>query len=92
MTYYYFDLFLLSVFFISLFYVLQKELKTEKNAFLHIALCAVLTAVFKYNWGVPFWGLEYEDAYAFSLCARQFGENGGYPPTKNGDIRSLLCA
>lgn len=72
MTYYYFDLFLLSVFFISLFYVLQKELKTEKNAFLHIALCAVLTAVFKYNWGVPFWGLEYEDAYAFSLCARQF--------------------
>ena len=21
-----------------------------------------------------------------------FGENGGYPPTKNGDIRSLLCA
>lgn len=20
------------------------------------------------------------------------GENGGYPPTKNGDIRSLLCA
>lgn len=22
----------------------------------------------------------------------QDGENGGYPPTKNGDIRSLLCA
>ena len=21
-----------------------------------------------------------------------YGENGGYPPTKNGDIRSLLCA
>ena len=21
-----------------------------------------------------------------------FGENGGYTPTKNGDIRSLLCA
>ena len=20
------------------------------------------------------------------------GENGGYPPTKNGDIRSFLCA
>ena len=26
-------------------------------------------------------------AYVFSA-----GENGGYPPTKNGDIRSLLCA
>ena len=23
---------------------------------------------------------------------REIGENGGYPPTKNGDIRSLLCA
>lgn len=23
---------------------------------------------------------------------RRTGENGGYPPTKNGDIRSLLCA
>lgn len=22
----------------------------------------------------------------------EYGENGGYPPTKNGDIRSLLCA
>ena len=22
----------------------------------------------------------------------EVGENGGYPPTKNGDIRSLLCA
>ena len=30
-----------------------------------------------------------------SFCytnAFDIGENGGYPPTKNGDIRSLLCA
>ena len=26
------------------------------------------------------------------LKYRKTGENGGYPPTKNGDIRSLLCA
>lgn len=29
---------------------------------------------------------------AIVSSAFHFGENGGYPPTKNGDIRSLLCA
>jgi len=28
----------------------------------------------------------------FNLGKPGGGENGGYPPTKNGDIRSLLCA
>ncbi len=28
----------------------------------------------------------------FTTDFKNFGENGGYPPTKNGDIRSLLCA
>ena len=42
-------------------------------------------------------GMEPGDAFesldeaALNFCSI-FGENGGYPPTKNGDIRSLLCA
>lgn len=28
--------------------------------------------MFKYNYGTHFYGLEYEDAYVFSFCARQF--------------------
>lgn len=31
--------------------------------------------------------LQYTDVKDYLI-----GENGGYPPTKNGDIRSLLCA
>jgi len=75
MKYYYFDLVLLLGFFVTLLYVIQKELRTDKKAVLYIVLCAALTIIFKYNWGIPFWGLEYEDAYAFSLCARQFSYN-----------------
>ena len=75
MKYYYFDLVLLLGFLVTLLYVIQKELRTDKKAVLYIVLCAVLTIIFKYNWGIPFWGLEYEDAYAFSLCARQFSYN-----------------
>lgn len=33
------------------------------------------------------------DRVSFSIMVSSYtGENGGYPPTKNGDIRSLLCA
>lgn len=28
----------------------------------------------------------------YFIKAGEDGENGGYPPTKDGDIRSLLCA
>ena len=75
MIYYYFDLILLLSFLIVLVYVIQKELKTDKKAVQYIIICVALTFIFKYNWGMPFWGLEYEDAYAFSFCSRQFSYN-----------------
>ena len=58
MIYYYFDLILLLSFLIVLIYVIQKELKTDKKAVQYIIICVALTFVFKYNWGMPFWGLE----------------------------------
>ena len=36
-----------------------------------------MTVLFKYDYGTIFWGLEYEDAYAFSFLAREFA-NGIY--------------
>lgn len=75
MIYYYFDLTLLLFFLILLLYVIQKELRTDGKVVQYIVLCATLTFVFKYNWGIQFWGLEYEDAYAFSFCSRQFSHN-----------------
>lgn len=75
MIYYYFDLTLLLLLLIVLLYVIQKELRTDGKAVQYIVLSTVLTLAFKYNWGTPFWGLEYEDAYAFSFCSRQFSYN-----------------
>lgn len=36
--------------------------------------------------------LSYYMSMAEGVVDEYSGENGGYPPTKNGDIRSLLCA
>jgi len=45
------------------------------NPYKRILLCLVLTFLFKYNYDIHFYGLEYEDAFVFSFCARQFSHN-----------------
>lgn len=45
--------------------------------------------------GIPkYLGINYDlwTSYYIGIEWLKNGENGGYPPTKNGDIRSLLCA
>lgn len=49
-----------------------QDLKILRNPFKRVALCLFLTLLFKYNYGIHFYGLEYEDAFVFSFCARQF--------------------
>lgn len=71
---FYFTCLTLLLFFIILFiYIVIHDLKGHVSSpWFVVLLCAVLTAIFKTDFGVTFWGLEYEDAYSFSFCARQF--------------------
>lgn len=62
-------------FFISLGYALTKDYKRINNKFSRLLFCSILAIVFKYNYGLLFCGLEYEDSYAFSFIARQFANN-----------------
>jgi hypothetical protein len=40
-----------------------------------ILAAILLVAIFKFDWGISFFGLEYEDAYVFNFSSRQFYEN-----------------
>lgn len=75
MEYYYFCLVLLFLFFYLLFHEVIQDLKNHCNARYIILYCLLLTLLFKYNYGIEFWGLEYEDAYSFSFCTRQFSHD-----------------
>lgn len=69
---YYLCIVLIIFLFILLIHELIWDFKSIQKPYKRILLCLVLTLLFKYNYGVYFYGLEYEDAYAFSFCARQF--------------------
>ena len=75
---YYFCFVLLIVFILLLFREIVKDIKGHIASYYIIPYCLILTLLFKYNYGIEFWGLEYEDAYSFSFCARQFS-HGIYP-------------
>lgn len=69
----------LLLFFIFLFaYTAIHDIKEHTSPWSVFLFCAILTFVFKSDFGIHFWGLEYEDAYSFSFCARQF-PYGIYP-------------
>lgn len=75
MGFYYFCLVLLFLFVFLLSYEIIKDIRKYSNYIFIILYCLILTILFKYNFGIYFWGLEYEDAYSFSFCSRQFSYN-----------------
>lgn len=77
MIYYIFCVLILIIFFFFLFRALFKDFKEVDHVWLRLSLCAILAIVYKYDFGLTFCGLEYEDAYAFSFLAREFA-NGIY--------------
>lgn len=75
MLYYYICLAILLFFFFLLGNHIYQDLKQHAYVKYVIPYCLLLTLIFKFNYGIEFWGLEYEDAYSFSFCARQFSHN-----------------
>lgn len=75
MVYYICCLVILLLFLFCLLHEIMHEIKKHRASLFIISYCLLLTLLFKYNYGIEFWGLEYEDAYSFSFCARQFSHN-----------------
>lgn len=73
MGFYFICLTILLFFIIVFVHTVAHDIKEHiSSPWFIILFCAVLTTLFKSNFGINFWGLEYEDAYSFSFCARQF--------------------
>ena len=77
MIYYIVCSIIIVVFFSILLKQLCVDLKNEQYAWFRVSFCMVLAVVFKFDYGITFCGLEYEDSYAFSFLAREFA-NGIY--------------
>lgn len=75
MTQYYLCIVLIIFLFFLLAHELVRDFRILANPYKRILLCLALTLLFKYNYGIHFYGLEYEDAFVFSFCARQFSYN-----------------
>ena len=75
MEQYYMCIVLIVFLFLLFIHELIRDYKLIKYSYRRIALCLILALLFKYNYGIYFYGLEYEDAYVFSFCARQFHYN-----------------
>ena len=45
--------------------------RKEQSPILKILVCIICACIFKFDWGINFLGLEYEDAYSFSAYTRQ---------------------
>ena len=75
MIYYCFCVLILIIFFLFLFRALFKDLREVGHVWARFSLCAILAIVYKYDLGLTFCGLEYEDAYAFSFLAREFAND-----------------
>lgn len=72
MVQYYLCIVLIIFLFLLFIHEIIGDLKSIERFYKRILLCLILTLIFKYNYGIQFYGLEYEDAYVFSFCARQF--------------------
>lgn len=72
MPYYYFCLVLIFFYLFLIINVLIQKIRECKFSVQTITYCLILAILYKYNFCIDFWGLEYEDAYSFSFCARQF--------------------
>lgn len=75
MVQYYLCIVLIVFVFFLLIHEVARDLKTLGDSYKRISLCLILVLLFKYNYGVHFYGLEYEDAFVFSFCAKQFSYN-----------------
>src|SRR5574344_710523 len=75
MIYYIFIEVILLAFIICLVFSVYRDYKSIKDAPQRLLILAVLAIIFKSSWGFMFYGLEYEDAYAFAFSARQFANN-----------------
>lgn len=62
------------LFFIILSAEIIRQYKLIHNAWLRISICVILTILCKLSFGDIFCGLEYEDSYVFSFCAKQFNQ------------------
>lgn len=69
---YFICLSILLFFIILFFYTVIHDIKEHISSWFVVLFCVILTILFKTDFGIKFWGLEYEDAYSFSFCARQF--------------------
>ena len=69
---YYLCVVLIIFLFILFIHELIRDSKSIQKPYERILFCLLLTLLFKYNYGINFYGLEYEDAYVFSFCTRQF--------------------
>ena len=75
MEYYYICLVLLFFFFFLLMHEVIQDVKRHYASIYIIPYCILLSLLFKFDYGIGFWGLEYEDAYSFSFCSRQFSHD-----------------
>ena len=75
MIYYIVCSIIIVAFFALLLKQLCVDLKNAQNAWFRIAFCIVLAALFKFDFGITFCGLEYEDSYAYSFLAREFAND-----------------
>lgn len=90
---YHFLVFFLLVFFLLLWSkIFIDALKKTDIPYIKIVVCIICVCLFKCDWGIHFWGLEYEDAYSFSAYARQlsFGITSDSLRLQCVDIGSLL--
>lgn len=62
------------LFFIILTTEIVRQYKIIHNAWLRISICVILTILCKLSFSYIFCGLEYEDSYVFSFCAKQFNQ------------------
>jgi hypothetical protein len=74
MSFYVLIIILLGVFFSLLLYQIVNICDTNKY-WIRIVFSLILALLFKNDWGLHFYGLEYEDAYVFNFIARQFANN-----------------
>ncbi len=72
MFYYFFCQFLIISFFGLLFFIFYKKYTEGILTKWNVILALILVIFFKFHWNIPFWGLEYEDAYVFSGVGRMF--------------------
>ena len=71
-------LFVIFLFFTLLTTEIFRQYKSIPNAWVRVGFCLILTLLYKVSFGNIFCGLEYEDSYVFSFCAKQFN-HGIYP-------------